>query len=418
MDQVTKPLNDRPDEISAAEAARLLEVKLPTLYAYVSRGLLRSLPGGGRGRARRYLRSDVEALRRRARGTAAGALRWGEPVLDSAITEMTARGPSYRGRLARDLSEAGASFEAVAELLWNGTLPAEPPHWEPERAPNFRAVAKLLPAAASRASVAQTLVAVRAAADTQRFDTGRDAVLPRARDIARLLACALALPQYPERAVAAWSAATVAGAVLFACGLKPKPATLAAVDTALVQMADHELNASTFAARITASTHADVYAAVLAGLSALSGPLHGAVSDQVEALLVEVARPEDAERVISERARRGERLPGFGHPFYKQAGDPRCLVMLEHAWSLAGRSREVERINAIVRAAEHAKRPPPNVDLGIVALRAALGMQPGTSAGLFAIGRSAGWVAHIVEQYEGGHLLRPRARYTGPPLQE
>src|SRR5512145_159228 len=118
-------MNNQPEhpgqELSAREAARLLGVKLPTLYAYVSRGLLRSLPGRS-GRARRYLRSDVEALRERGPSVraAAGALRWGEPILESSITEMTPEGPAYRGRLAADLARGGVAFEAAAELLWTG----------------------------------------------------------------------------------------------------------------------------------------------------------------------------------------------------------------------------------------------------------------------------------------------------------
>ena len=132
--------NQLPDELGAAEAARLLGVKLPTLYAYVSRGLLRSLPGRS-GRARRYLRSDVEALRERGPSVraAAGALRWGEPILESSITAMTPAGPAYRGRLATELARDGTSFEAVAELLWTGVLPAEPPRGRPRPAPSSTA---------------------------------------------------------------------------------------------------------------------------------------------------------------------------------------------------------------------------------------------------------------------------------------
>src|SRR5512139_259246 len=116
--------NQPSQEMRAAEAARLLGVKLPTLYAYVSRGLLRSLPARS-GRARRYLRSDVEALRERGPSlrAAAGALRWGEPILESSITAMTPEGPAYRGRLAAELARGGVSFEAAAELLWTGAIP-------------------------------------------------------------------------------------------------------------------------------------------------------------------------------------------------------------------------------------------------------------------------------------------------------
>jgi citrate synthase len=405
------------EELAATEAAELLGVKLPTLYAYVSRGLLRSLPGQ-HGRARRYLRSDVVALRDRSRGTRAaeGALRWGEPVLESSITAMTPEGPAYRGHLATRLALEGRSFEAVARLLWTGELAADTPVWPAEDLPDFEALAALLPPDAPHATVAPVVVSAAAATDTARYVTSPEAVLPRAQRLVRLLAASLALPGAPDRAREAFVAPRIAEAPLRAYGLRVTAARVAAVDRLLILMADHELNASTFAARVAASTHADVYSAVTAGLVTLSGPLHGAASDRMEALLKEIRRPEDAESEIHERTRRGERVPGFGHPFYGTGGDPRARLMFETAWELAGRSRAVATLDAVVRAMEQADRPPPNVDVGAVALRAALGMPRGAAAGLFAVGRCAGWVAHILEQYETGHLLRPRARYRGEPL--
>ena len=406
------------ESLSAKEAAALLGVKLPTLYAYVSRGLLRSLPGST-GRARLYLRSDIEALRDRNRGSAAaaGALRFGEPVLDSGITEMTVAGPAYRGRLAAHLAREGIRFEAVAELLWTGDLPEVDPVWPvPEESPRFKQLAKLLPPDAPAASVRPLVLAAWASQDASRYDPRSEAVLPRGRAITRLLAASLALPNAPENALAAWRSPSIAEAVLKAYGVESDPARERVIDALLVLMADHELNASTFAARVAASTHADVYAAVQAGLATLSGPLHGGASDQVEALLSEIAKPEDAARVINERARRGEHVPGFGHFLYrKSGGDPRAKALLEATWELDTDSDEVARFTALVTAMERAGRPEPNVDAAAVAVRASVGLPRGAVAGLFAVGRSVGWVAHIVEQYEAGHLVRPRARYTGPP---
>ena len=409
------------ESLSAKEAAALLGVKLPTLYAYVSRGLLRSLPGTT-GRARQYLRSDIEALRDRNRGSAAAAsaLRFGEPVLDSGITEMTSAGPAYRGRLAGRLAREGFRFESVAELLWTGVLPETSPVWPvPKESPRFSQLAKLLPEGAPAASVRPLVLAAWASRDPARYDPRPEAVLPRGRAITRLLAASLALPGSPERAKEAWRSPSIARAVLSAYGVSPDPARENAIDSLLVLMADHELNASTFAARVAASTHADVYAAIQAGLATLSGPLHGGASDQVEALLNEIARPEDAERVINERARRGERVPGFGHFLYRDSGgDPRARALLEATWELDTQTDEVARFTALVTAMERAGRPEPNVDAAAVAVRAAVGLPRGAVAGLFAVGRSVGWVAHVVEQYEAGHLVRPRARYTGPPTED
>ena len=194
-------MKNQPDELGAGEAARLLGVKLPTLYAYVSRGLLRSLPARS-GRARRYLRSDVEALRERGPSVraAAGALRWGEPILESSITAMTPAGPAYRGRLASELARDGTSFEAAAELLWTGAFPAGPVVWEATPCPELDGVLPLLPADAPHAAVFPVLVAARAARDAGRFDTTPEGVLPRARGLIRLLAAGLALPRAPARA--------------------------------------------------------------------------------------------------------------------------------------------------------------------------------------------------------------------------
>jgi citrate synthase len=407
------------DEMTAAEAARHLGVKLPTLYAYVSRGLLRSLAPEGAGRARRYLRSDVDGLRARQRGAAAArALAWGEPVLDSAITAMTPRGPAYRGLVAVDMARRGVSFEAASELLWTGTLPSADLRWEvPPEAPDFRLAARSLPKDASRVSCAIALVAMAGANDRYRHDPRIEAVLPRARRLARLLACSLALPAEPGRAAEAWEERSIAHAILRACGVRPRERAVAALDRWLLLSADHELNASTFAARVAASTGADLYAAALAGLAAFSGPLHGSASDRAEALVAEIGRAENADRVVRERARRGERTPGFGHHFapYRERGDPRALVVLEEAWEIAPKNRVVQCVNAIVRAMELAQRPRPNIDIGIVALRAALGLPLGAASGVFAVGRSAGWSAHVLEQYGSEQLLRPRARYLGVP---
>ena len=411
-------MNQPKDQLTASEAARTLGVKLPTLYAYVSRGLLRSVASQDAGRARRYARSEVEGLRARQRGAAAArALKWGDPVLDSAITALTPRGPAYRGTLAVELARASVSFEAAAELLWSGVLPAADTRWEaPADPPDFKSLARLLPDDASRTSTAIALISIAGAQDRHRHDKRAEAVLPRARRLIRVLACALALPGAPARAAEAWREPGIARAVLRACGVRPRPRSVLAVDRWLMLVADHELNASTFAARVAASTDADLYAAALAGLAAFSGPRHGAASDQAEALLAEALRAPDAERVVRERARRGERLPGFGHPFYRErAGDPRAVMLLEEAWELGGRSRELATLNALLRAVELANRPAPNVDLGAVGLRVALGLPVGSAAGIFAVGRAAGWTAHVLEQYASEQVVRPRARYLGAP---
>jgi citrate synthase len=184
---------------------------------------------------------------------------------------------------------------------------------------------------------------------------------------------------------------------------------------ALVLLADHELNASSFAARIAASTDAHLLACVQAALATLTGPRHGGACDRVEALLVEAEALPQFSQVIEARSRRGEALPGFGHPLYPQ-GDPRARPLLERAQMLMRRSaaarRRVEPALALARVMQR-QGLPATVDFGLVALTRALGMPRGCAALLFALGRSAGWVAHVLEQRSSESVLRPRARYLG-----
>jgi citrate synthase len=410
-----------PETLSAPEAARLLGVKLPTLYSYVSRGLLRSAPGD-EGRARRYPRNEVERLlaRRRGRGSAipGSALRFGEPVLESSVTRIGPGGPEYRGIPLHLLLEDRLGFECVAELLWTGSLPeAGAPlaaGWEPrDLGVPVSALLRLLPSGSRPLSALRLVVPALAVADAGRYDVRPEAVLPRGRTLVRRLAAALALPLDPGRVPDALAAPSTAHAVAVALGARPGPRTLEALETALIVCADHELNASTFAARVTASTRADLYACISAALGALSGPLHGGGTEQVEAIVEEIGSPEQAERVMHERLRRGELIPGFGHPLYRGGGDPRTPPLLACARERGTRSRPARALLGLVDAAAGAGRPPANVDVGLVAVCAALGLPPGAPAGVFAVGRCAGWIAHVLEQLEAGFLVRPRARWTG-----
>ena len=174
----------------------------------------------------------------------------------------------------------------------------------------------------------------------------------------------------------------------------------------LVLAADHELNASAFAVRVVASTGASLGACLNAGLSALSGPLHGGTTSLVEILFDEVVAAGDAAGAVETRLRRGDGIPGFDHPLYPD-GDPRAAALLPHL--PADRLRD--DLAAVM--AETAGRLP-NIDFALVALRRALGLPRGAALALFAIGRTAGWIAHALEQRRDDKLIRPRARYVGP----
>jgi citrate synthase len=415
------------DFLDAREATALLGVKLQTLYAYASRGLIESVAGPS-GRARRYARADLERLKARheARSghgpVAAGAMRWGEPVLDSAITAIDGRGPHYRGHTAAALAEEGVSFEAVAELLWVGQLPPQAPQW-PRPSFDLKALAPLLPEDAAPLTTMALLLPAMAARDPERFAAPREADVARARLLLATLGAALVpAPTKPAPAKGkappkskGRGAAGIASALATALGHGNVEAT-ALLNRALILVADHELNVSTFTARVAASAGADLYACVSAALSAASGPLHGGACDRIEAFVADIGKPERARAAVTERARRGEAIPGFGHPLYPD-GDPRAVTLLQAAEKLAPKASPLRTLLALVKAMEETDRGRPTIDTALVALCLALGARPGTAASLFALGRCAGWVAHVLEQRDAAVLLRPRVRYVGatPP---
>ena len=403
--------NQPSDWVSSKSAAKLLGISTRTLYAYVSRGQVRSMPGG-KGRPRLYALSDLERhkVRRDARAghgaVAAGALRWGEPVLDSAITAITPRGPAYRGRLAIDLAANDMRFENVSELLWSGYLPTEPILW-PRPAVPLAQLSKLVPYGARPLDVMSLLVPLAGLGDPSRTDGRPDAIITRGRQLIPLLAAALA-PDFAAAIVTrALGAPSVAAIAARALGLDDSIAPT--IDTALIVLADHELNASSFAARVTASTDADPYACVASALATVSGPLHGTASEAIAKFADEVGGPENARAAVRAMRKKGQAPLGFGHPLYP-AGDPRAVPLL--AAARGSSNRRARTILAIVDA----EATPPTVDVGIAALVAALGLTPAAGSGLFAVARSAGWLAHVLEQRAAGFLLRPRARYTGVAL--
>jgi citrate synthase len=403
--------------LDAKAAAKLLGVEVRTLYAYASRGLVRSVRGP-RGLKRQYAKADLERLKARSGAraghgaVAAGALRWGEPVLDSAITQITPRGPAYRGRLATELAASGVRFENVAELLWSGYLPDQPISW-PRAACSLAQLGKIVPAAARPLEVMSLLVPLAGLADPQRDDGRPDAIVARCRLLVPLLAAALGWNAGAAHVTRALSAGTIATICARALGLSDDAAP--AISTVLVVLADHELNASSFAARVAASTDADPYACFAAALATVSGPRHGAATEMLARFADSVGSPERAAKAVREMRARGEALPGFGHVLYPE-GDPRTPPVL--ALARGSSNKRARTIIAIADAvAEHQRAPLyPTVDVGLAALVASFGLAPAAGSGLFAVARSAGWLAHMLEQRAAGFLLRPRARYTGVAL--
>jgi citrate synthase len=414
--------------LSAREAAEMLGVKLPTVYAYTSRGLIQSVPGG-KGRARRYRRRDLERLcaRRDARAghgpVAAAALRQGEPVMDSSITMISIeQGPVYRGRSAIELAREGRTFEWVAEGLWSGDWHerAAPDGWQPAGLGlDLNGLLSVLPDRIGPLPALSLVTPLLAAHDPGRFSWHPEAVLARVRLLLRRSAATLALCREgvdpKDAVVASLAAPSLAAAIGAAFSRNLRSDELTVLDQALVLAADHELNASTFAARVAASTGADVYGCISAALAALSGPRHGGAADRVDALLLEAGPAERVEEVVHGRQRRGEVIEGFAHPIYAPHSDPRGTRLMDLASQLRGESPEVQSVIALVDAMQQGGFGGPSIDVGLVAVARALELPVGSATGLFALGRTAGWVAHSLEQYEAGFLVRPRARYREDP---
>lgn len=407
--------------LNSGEACKLLGIKPATLYAYVSRGLVRAEPAAD-GRGRLYQRADLETLRARSRArsghgpTAAGALRWGEPVLESSVSTIQDGMLYYRGHALVDLFARGASFECVAELLWSGDLPDRtPPSWTADN--HSHANVLLQDSDGAFARHLAVAISSRAAADPVAGEELLDQALARARLVIRLAAETMFPDVSHALRVKGALSEKLAERVADFCGCAAFPEAAVAVNQALVASADHELNASTFAARVAASTGADLYACVLAGIAAFSGRRHGLASLQLAPILERVLQPKDARDVVRSVLRQRQVLPGFGHQLYP-SGDPRGAALLEQGRLLArrrgsGTAKRQERLDAFVEAARAEGVPPPSLDFGLYAVASALGLTASGAARLFALGRIAGWAAHVIEQRHQDFMLRPRAKYVG-----
>jgi len=377
--------------LTTDEAARRLGVKVPTLYAYVSRGLLESHRDPG-GRGSLFDLAEVEGLAARSRGGRQTATRLA--TITTGVTQLDQElGPRYRGRLATELAVT-ASFEEVADLLWQAEGGGD---WSP---PDL-----------GPCPLTQTLDRMRwalvlcGATDPLRSDLRPIAVARAARRAAAALTDAVG--PSPAGGDAGAPIAARLAARLTGSGA-PVPA--AAVNAALVLMADHELATSTMAVRVAASVRADPYDALLAGLATLAGPLHGGASQQAYELLV-VAERDGAARALNDVLREHGRLPGFGHSVYK-SGDPRFDALLALAEPLLSEERRGLVREVVALAAAH-DVPLANCDLALAALSWGTGMPPDTGRTVFAVARVAGWAAHYMEELTERPLrFRARAVYS------
>jgi citrate synthase len=383
------------NDLSALDAARLLGVSLPTLYSYVSRGLLASVSNGA-ARRKRYPQEDVLRLAARKsdakRGgkTAVAAMHWGLPVLETQISHIAGERLLYRGCDATALAQH-ASLEAAAGLLWDDGA-----------SDYFRQDAPALPQGLVSAPDAPPLMrAMLAMAMLTTADIPHS--LQSGPALMRILAAALlqtvpsALPLHRQLAQA-WNADAEQTELLRA---------------ALVLLADHELNTSTFAVRCVASTGASLPAALGAGLAALSGDKHGGGSAAARRMLTQaLAAPHARDASGAFYKTIAPEFAGFGHPLYPQ-GDPRAAYLLERLSAMVHEPPQLRAILSVCATAGELLDARPNADLTLAAMELAFGWPEGAGMTVFALARSAGWIAHAAEQAASAALIRPRARYIG-----
>src|SRR5258708_1706428 len=388
--------------LSAREASAELAISPATLYAYVSRGLIRSEPSSDEG-SDRGGGEDVRGLKeRRAPSLEPRGLRSFDadlPVMDSSISTITEDGPIYRGVNCIELAEKD-TLEHAATLLWDvtGVDPFSPDNC-PQVSGEMRSVAD---AARHAAPIDRTIavLALAASADPRAFTRAADGRAMVGARILRLLVATMLNAEASAEPLHRQIAQAWAGDNKHASDL---------IRRALVLLADHELNASTFTARCAASTGLNLYDSVIAGLAALKGPKHGGAG-VLASRLVKTLIDHDVEPVIRERVALGERFAGFGHGVYKR-GAPRAMSLLD-ALTRAGAPRKFTR--EIPERIAEATGEFVNIDYALAVLVHALRMPVGSELALFAMARSVGWVAHASEQLQHGKLIRPRARYVGP----
>jgi citrate synthase len=382
--------------LSSAEAARYLGVSRQTLYAYVSRGWVRS-ESGDSPRSRRYNRLDLERLRQRKEVRTepatklTTALSWGVPLLETELTLIDEGQLYYRGRSAVEMALSTQFFEAV-RWLWNAGQPfqafANGDRWKTPRSSSspLREFQRCLLELSDQDAAGYDLSVPNALSTGWRIMELFLKCLVGRADV-RLEDAAVELQQ-------AWA---------------PKSPELAGLlNAALVLCLDHELNASSFTARVVASTGSSLYEVVTAGLCALRGDRHGGMSLLCYQLLSELESSDALRATLVDWQRNKGVIPGFGHPLYP-TGDVRAKALLQMLKKTdAGRSPA-----KLVAQAWQVLRKPATIDLALAALARAYDLPAGAPLMIFALGRTAGWIGHAIEQQRFGGLIRPRARYIG-----
>lgn len=386
------------DSLSAEEAAEFLGVTKATLYAYVSRGMIHSTQADSGTRRKRYPLAQLQALKHRSNyrsdpeRAAAEVIEFGNPILTTSISQITATEHSYRGVSSKELAQSH-SFEQVAQFLWTGELgPARPEWLEPVSEEALVSLPGLAPL-----EHMQSLLPSLEHQDLNGYSTKPSILVPSAIRILLYLTRLSSGRPFEGRV-----AATLA---------KAWGADERILDALLVMVADHELNIATFTARCVASAGASLYQSVLAGLAALQGYKHlqGQVTE-ARTFFEEVLHEDDAEPVIRRWLRQRGTVPGFHNPYRRlyEGSDPRVAPLL----ALHQRSERYELLLDTVRLAEAASGEHARVDFALAVAEPLLRLPDGAIFSLIGLGRTAGMTAHVMEQYGSDRVIRPRAKYV------
>ncbi|MBD2844672.1 citrate synthase [Paenibacillus sp. IB182496] len=337
---------------------------------------------------------------------------------------------TYRGINIDELAEH-ATFEEVAYLLWYGKLPTQSEldgllgrldAYAAVPDPVIKQI-KLYPKDTNSMAALRTAVSSLALYDTEANDMSTEANLNKAIKLQAQLStivAAFARIREGKEPIAPKKGVSIAHNFLYMLnGQDPEEVAVKALDQALVLHADHELNASTFAARVTVATLSDIYSGVTSAIGALKGPLHGGANEAVMVMLEEIGSADNVESVITDKLANKEKIMGFGHRVYKN-GDPRAKHlqrMSQELGKLTGNLNLYEMSIKIEELVTGQKGLKPNVDFYSASVYTTLGIPRDLFTPIFAISRLSGWTAHILEQYENNRLIRPRAEYTGPVSQ-
>ncbi|MDX3895569.1 citrate synthase [Pusillimonas sp.] len=407
--------------LGADEVMGLLGIRRQTLYAYASRGFLRRTTAPGSKRSF-YAREDVEKLlaRKQIRDVQNNGIPGQLPMavpgtIASAITELTPEGPKYRGYAVDALAVHPGRIENIAELLWTGVLTDDPLVWEYEPiADNLEAAVAALGSGSGDHAVpflrilcnVSLVLGASAAMEMRSGSTQR-----LARRLVATYAGCLAYLKKGGVFIRPRNEESIAETAARALGVDARADSIRVLDSVFIWCADHELSSATYTARLIASTGAGLHGCLIGAIAAHSGSALGGGCDRTEEFISNRLSTIQLKDMASRIARTGRQFPGFGHAIYP-GGDPRALGLLKVASEIAPAKAlsDIERMIDIVRTEAGMG---PTLELGLIAIARALMLPPRAASALWAVGRSVGWVAHVMEQRLAGTQIRPRAK-LGP----